>query len=83
MKEQSHKDEMSAAIRGDFERLRARGVPVALAPQEPAEPAFEPEPPLDEPVLEPKVSPLPEPVPVPAVTPGRTGWLARLTGRSP
>ena len=34
MKEQSHKDEMSAAIRGDFERLRERGVAVTLAPRD-------------------------------------------------
>jgi hypothetical protein len=34
VKEQSHKDEMSAAIRGDFQRLRARGVVAALVPQE-------------------------------------------------
>ena len=31
VKEQSHKDEMSAAIRGDFERLRDRGVASTLA----------------------------------------------------
>ncbi len=35
MKEQSHKDEMSAAIRGDFQRLRARGVTAELVPREP------------------------------------------------
>ena len=34
MKEQSHKDEMSAAIRGDFERLRGRGVAATLAPRD-------------------------------------------------
>ena len=33
MKDQSHKDEMSAAIRGDFQRLRERGVAATLAPQ--------------------------------------------------
>ena len=33
MKEQSHKDEMSAAIRGDFRRLRERGVAATLAPR--------------------------------------------------
>ena len=37
MKEQSHKDEMSAAIRGDFQRLRERGVAVSLVPTD-AEP---------------------------------------------
>ena len=34
MKEQSHKAEMSAALRGDFQRLRARGVDAALVPQD-------------------------------------------------
>ncbi|HSC90325.1 MAG TPA: hypothetical protein VLB86_01575 [Gaiellaceae bacterium] len=34
MKEQSHKDEMSAALRGDFARLRDRGVAPTLAPRE-------------------------------------------------
>ena len=36
MKEQSHKDEMSAALRGDFQRLRDRGVPATLVPHEAA-----------------------------------------------
>lgn len=34
MKDQSHKDEMSAAIRGDFQRLRDRGVAATLAPRD-------------------------------------------------
>ncbi len=34
MREQSHKHEMSAAIRGDFERLRERGVAATLAPRD-------------------------------------------------
>ena len=34
MKDQSHKDEMSAALRGDFQRLRARGVSATLVPHE-------------------------------------------------
>ncbi len=34
MKEQSHKEEMSAALRGDFQRLRERGVPATLVPHE-------------------------------------------------
>ena len=42
MKEQSHKAEMSAALRGDFERLRARGVSAALVPQDEPEPDEEP-----------------------------------------
>lgn len=48
MKEQSHKDEMSAALRGDFERLRERGVATALAPAEhSAEPVAQSEPPVE------------------------------------
>ena len=34
MKEQSHKDEMSAALRSDFQRLRERGVTTTLSPGE-------------------------------------------------
>jgi hypothetical protein len=34
VKEQSHKNEMSAAIRGDFKRLRERGVAATLAPRD-------------------------------------------------
>ena len=92
MKEQSHKDEMSAALRGDFQRLRERGVAVALAPQEsPPEPEAHPEPP--EPVRveppaedeqpqdaaserEPETTPEP-----PEPAPERRGWLSRLAGR--
>jgi hypothetical protein len=44
MEEKSHKQEMTAALRGDFERLRARrsiaSVPAA-APREPAAPAVD------------------------------------------
>jgi hypothetical protein len=44
MEETSHKQEMTAALRGDFERLRARrataSVPAA-APREPADPAVD------------------------------------------
>jgi hypothetical protein len=58
VKEQSHKDEMSAALRGDFQRLRARGVPATLVPHDPAKepgavvdptPADEPAPAVDRP----------------------------------
>jgi hypothetical protein len=42
VKEQSHKDEMSAALRGDFQRLRDRGVPATLVPHEETRPAQEP-----------------------------------------
>jgi hypothetical protein len=34
VKEQSHKNEMSAALRGDFKRLRERGVTTTLSPGE-------------------------------------------------
>jgi hypothetical protein len=58
VKEQSHKQEMSAAVRGDFARLRARGVETTIAPDEappeatepasaPAEQATAAEPPLE------------------------------------
>jgi hypothetical protein len=42
VKEQSHKDEMSAALRGDFQRLRARGVSATLVPHESTAHAPEP-----------------------------------------
>ena len=76
MKEQSHKDEMSKALRGDFERLRDRGVATTLAPKDdaPAEPVaedvvaaapeIEPEPlthVAPEPTPEPDVETAPEP----------------------
>ena len=76
MKEQSHKDEMSAALRGDFARLRDRGVAVTLAPPAadstaaapepmPAAPAPpEPEPAADEPPPAPVASTEPEAEPV-------------------
>ena len=91
MKEQSHKDEMSAALRGDFERLRERGVAVALAPQEPRPEPEEPPAPERPAHAEPKdegaptsgtapaTEPESEPAQVPA--PERRGWLSRLAGR--
>lgn len=42
MKEQSHKREMAAALRGDFERLRERGVPATIRVDE-VEPVAVPE----------------------------------------
>ncbi len=84
MKEQSHKDEMSKALRGDFERLRERGVSVTLAPRETesaapepvasAEPAVEapPEPDAEPAIVEPPAPELPEPeaaVPEPEMPP--------------
>lgn len=35
MKEQSHKQEMAAAIRGDFARLRRRGIVATIGSREP------------------------------------------------
>ena len=74
MKDQSHKDEMSKALRGDFERLRDRGVATTLAPKDgeharpaPDEPESfgEREPELIEPEPTPEpVSELTEPEPV-------------------
>jgi hypothetical protein len=81
VKEQSHKDEMSAALRGDFERLRERGVATTLSPAEQhTEPDTPAEPPVDEPVAEP---PPDEPAASPAedAPPARTGVFARLFGR--
>ena len=52
MKEQSHKSEMRAALRGDFERLHARR-------RETGEPVSQP-PVLEEPVAAPDLAP-PEP----------------------
>lgn len=93
MREQSHKNEMSAAIRGDFRRLRERGVTVTLAPrddQPPArgavvdalpEPLPEPEPP---PVHEPEADVTGaglEPEVAAEKPPVRPGLLARFLGR--
>ncbi|HET6602359.1 MAG TPA: hypothetical protein VFG57_10350 [Gaiella sp.] len=90
MKDQSHKDEMSAAIRGDFQRLRDRGVAATLAPRHakagstPADVIAEHEEPgvpdvvtaLAEPVTEPQAD---ESDDIPDA--GRHGFLARLLGR--
>ena len=90
MKEQSHKDEMSAAIRGDFRRLRERGVAATLAPRDadrperaPVDVVPEPEPP---PAIEPERDPV-EPT-GPEADPGeadeepvaRPGFFARILG---
>ena len=68
MKEQSHKDEMSAALRGDFERLRERGVTPTLLPGETETVESEPEEVEVEPEQEPELESPP-------------GWLSRLLGR--
>jgi len=65
--EQRHKDEMSAALRGDFDRLRERGVAVTLAPSSGPSPeaseAGAPDAAANEPLE------------------ARSGWLARFLGR--
>lgn len=93
MKDQSHKDEMSAAIRGDFQRLRERGVAATLAPRdeedvpEPVEIVPEPEE-HEEPAVTVVAAALAEPVTEPQADEGdelpdaeRHGFLARLFGR--
>ena len=67
MREQSHKNEMSAALRGDFDRLRERGVAVTLAPGEP-QPSAE--------LTETEAAGAED-----ATPPDARGWLARLRGR--
>jgi hypothetical protein len=69
VKEQSHKEEMSAALRGDFQRLRERGVPVELVPQAPEEPTEHS--PADEQPQDPPAD----------ASPQRRRWLSRLGGR--
>ena len=67
MKEQSHKDEMSAAVRGDFARLRDRGVAATLAPPAADSTTAAPEPMPAAPVppeLEPAADEPPPPAPV-------------------
>ena len=95
MKEQSHKEEMSAAIRGDFQRLRARGVSPSLAPNEAPEPPADEivEGPPDVPEAPASVATEPFPGPQPASPdeeqpassdeeqPARRGWFSRLAGR--
>ena len=90
MKDQSHKDEMSAAIRGDFQRLRDRGVAATLAPRE-----DDPEPRSadviadhEEPAVPEAATALAEPVTESPADEGdelpeadRPGFLARLLGR--
>lgn len=83
MKDQSHKDEMSAALRRDFERLRERGVSTTLTPPMGSEPAPEPaatdvvpEQVREEIDLDIQVESGPD-----GVEPGRRGRFARLFGR--
>jgi hypothetical protein len=90
VKDQSHKDEMSAAIRGDFQRLRDRGVAATLAPRDdeaapsPADVSAD----REEPEAPEAATALAEPVTEPQADEGdelpdadRPGLLARLLGR--
>ena len=86
---------MSKALRGDFERLRDRGVATTLAPrddpQHPQPTPDEPAPELTGPEAEPELTerkPEPEPVTQPSMDAPdaeadepRSGWLDRLLGR--
>ena len=78
MKEQSHKDEMSAALRGDFRRLRERGVTTTLSPDETetVESHVEAVAPTPAVAVEIDVETAPEPEPE-----SPSGWLGRLLGR--
>ena len=79
MKEQSHKNEMSKALRGDFERLRERGVATTLTPpDEPRAVEEAPEPESSERNL--GSPPVTDAVPSEA-TPLQPGWFGRLIGR--
>jgi hypothetical protein len=82
VKDQSHKEEMSKALRGDFERLRGRGVAATLAPRdEPSVPeAAEPERvETSSEVVAPQ--PVADDPPAEAVASPESGWLGRLFGR--
>jgi len=72
VKEQSHKSEMGAALRGDFERLRARrgGETALIEPAAPVAATPEPEPSHEL-----------EPEPAAPVESQRGSWLDRLRGR--
>ena len=88
---------MSKALRGDFERLRDRGVATTLAPKDDAPPepvaedvvaaapVIEPEPLTQpDPAPEPEVETAPEPAaefPVAGADEPRGSWLDRLLGR--
>ncbi len=82
MSEQSHKDEMRAALRGDFERLRARrGDPGATARAEarsPAAAARDPE--QTEPLRE-RAEATPSRVPDEGIEGRQGSWLRRLLRR--
>jgi hypothetical protein len=81
VEDQSQKDDMRAALRGDraraLERWRNEGrEPVFVASErEPEEPAPEPA------AAEPEPPAPPEPALTPPSAPSRAGWLRRLLGR--
>ncbi len=93
MKEQSHKAEMSAALRGDFQRLRARGVSAALVPQDDGDPDEEPLAAEERSAVPAETRPeLPAETAAEAPAaaapdtpeddpPARRGWLSRFAGR--
>ena len=80
MDDQSQKNEMREAIRGDrkraLERWRDEGRQPVFGPFDEPEPDPEPQPEL---ALPPEEEP--EPVVTPAAAPVRTGWLSRLFRR--
>ena len=84
MREQSHLEDMRAAVRGDLERARARRPSIferPAAPPEPEElePVPEPEPePTPEVEPEPELTAEPEPEPVPVSPAERRRLLDRL-----
>ena len=82
MKEQSHKSEMGAALRGDFERLRARREGGVMRVPEPSRPVAEPapQPVVVEATVECEPAAVGAPVEAPAADPRRS-WLGRLRDR--
>jgi hypothetical protein len=80
VQEQSHKSEMGAALRGDFERLRARGGGGVMTAPEPVRPVVEPEPEPEPVVAEIAVEPDRASVEAPAGG-ARSSWLGRLRDR--
>jgi purine-binding chemotaxis protein CheW len=97
VREESHLDDMRAAIRGDFERLEERRGEQELMRIDDSEPEPDPAPgpepeteraPAPEPDPEPEPTPPPEPEPEPEPElelteeePPRRSWVDRLLGR--
>jgi hypothetical protein len=82
VQEQSHKSEMGAAVRADFERLRARREGGVMVAPEPLRPVVEPasEPVVAAAALEPEPAEVEVPVETPAGGPRRS-WLGRPRDR--